>query len=67
MLSTTIPLDRKTIIFLYSLRNVTMSRESGFALDDGGLGLFDAFIASLSMIVVSEVYLVVVASCLTNL
>jgi len=32
-----------------------LSGESGFALDEDELGLFDAFFASLSMIVVSKV------------
>ncbi|CAA6668162.1 unnamed protein product [Spirodela intermedia] len=49
-----IPLDRRTKMLLQPLRKEYIS--SGAGLDsDAGLGLFDAFFASLSMIIVSEI------------
>ncbi|OAY72086.1 GDT1-like protein 4 [Ananas comosus] len=49
------PLDRRTKMFLHSFRNNTTSWSNGLPIHQDGLGLFDAFFASLSMIIVSEI------------
>uniref|UniRef100_A0A1D1ZEG1 GDT1 family protein n=1 Tax=Anthurium amnicola TaxID=1678845 RepID=A0A1D1ZEG1_9ARAE len=48
---TMIPLDRRT----KPMRKVDLGNQAGLASADTGLGLFDAFLASLSMIIVSEI------------
>lgn len=42
-------------MFLHSFKKDVTSREGVISLGETGLGLFDAFFASLSMIIVSEV------------
>ncbi|KAH7684947.1 Gdt1 family protein [Dioscorea alata] len=43
-------LDRRTRMFIHALKN-----DGGFVVEGSGLGVFDAFFASLSMIIVSEI------------
>ncbi|KAM0946601.1 putative Gdt1 family protein [Dioscorea sansibarensis] len=43
-------LDRRTRMFIHALKN-----DGGLVVEGSGLGLFDAFFASLSMIMVSEI------------
>lgn len=51
----TMPLDRRTKMFVHAVKKVSESGESVLGLEDAGLGLLDAFFASLSMILVSEI------------
>ncbi|XP_020246843.1 GDT1-like protein 4 isoform X2 [Asparagus officinalis] len=54
--STTRPLDRRTKMFLHAVKKkVSKSKESVLDLGETGLGIFDAFFASFSMILVSEI------------
>jgi len=48
-------LDRRTKMFLHSFEKDATSGEGVTSLEETGLGLFDAFFASLSMIIVSEI------------
>lgn len=48
-------LDRRTKMFLNAVRRDDEGGDVGLAVDQGGVGLFDAFFASLSMILVSEI------------
>ncbi|XP_010908332.1 GDT1-like protein 4 isoform X1 [Elaeis guineensis] len=48
-------LDRRTKMFLHSFRKDVTSEEGVISLEETGLGLLDAFFASLSMIIVSEI------------
>nr|XP_029122309.1 GDT1-like protein 4 isoform X2 [Elaeis guineensis] len=48
-------LDRRSKMFLRSFRKDAASDEDGVDLEKVGLGLFDAFFASISMIIVSEI------------
>lgn len=48
-------LDRRTKMFLNAVRRDGEGGDVGLAVDQGGVGLFDAFFASLSMILVSEI------------
>ncbi|ONK77181.1 uncharacterized protein A4U43_C02F3930 [Asparagus officinalis] len=49
------PLDRRTKMFVHAVKTVTEDGEGVFALGEAGPGLLDAFFASLSMILVSEI------------
>ncbi|XP_008796982.2 GDT1-like protein 4 isoform X1 [Phoenix dactylifera] len=48
-------LDRRSKMFLRSFRKDSASDDDGVDLEKVGLGLFDAFFASISMIIVSEI------------
>ncbi|XP_073013638.1 GDT1-like protein 3 [Typha latifolia] len=48
-------LGRRSKVFLHSLRKDTGLEDHGVALDEVGPGIFDAFFASFSMILVSEI------------
>ncbi|KAG1330875.1 hypothetical protein COCNU_02G008430 [Cocos nucifera] len=48
-------LDRRTKMFLHSFKKDVTSEEGVISLRETGLGLFDAFFSSLSMIIVSEI------------